>query len=165
MTIFLRDDMLVKAFKIMDSLRQCPSPYTIDHDIWTVFVLLKNSRPIYKVSRLQKQIDEQGYVVFQLYNSESVCWQTIGAPMHFHYFDKESKTLHRYSQPEDILLRFDDFANDITKRPKLGVILDKTQYRVPQYNRVRLLDLLDSFLRTAGIPGALHLKSWKVLWR
>lgn len=42
-----------------------------------------------------------------------------GAPMLFHY-KNGSKDIERYIMPEDFLLDFDDFANDIYKRPEKG---------------------------------------------
>lgn len=45
--------------------------------------------------------------------------KTKDAPMLFH-FKNENKQIERYKMPEDFLLDFDDFSNDIYQRPKHG---------------------------------------------
>ncbi|HMU99362.1 MAG TPA: phytanoyl-CoA dioxygenase family protein [Chitinophagales bacterium] len=50
------------------------------------------------------------------------------APMNFHYFEESSKVVECYRMPEDFLLDFDNFTEDIYKRPTKGELVKEFQY-------------------------------------
>lgn len=50
------------------------------------------------------------------------------APMNFYYYNESQKMVERYKMPENFLLDFDNFAEDIYKRPQKGELVEEFQY-------------------------------------
>lgn len=88
-----------------------------------------------------------------------------GAPMEFHYFDQHEHKLHRYSQPEDFLLRFENFKIDIGEKPKLGNWEEDMDYNVPSYSPKEMVSMLDSFVHKSGKKPQKSSISWRAFFR
>lgn len=72
------------------------------------------------------------------------------APMFFHYQNPETKTLEKYSMPEDFLLGFEDFMNDIFKKPK-GFLMEQVEHEVDYMDTEKLKSKVEFFRTRAGI--------------
>jgi ectoine hydroxylase-related dioxygenase (phytanoyl-CoA dioxygenase family) len=78
--------------------------------------------------------------------------KTKGAPMVFHYYDqkKGAAEVEAFAQEDDFLIRFDNFFEDIFKRPKIGKSLGVKPYRVPKLEAASLQYTVKSMLFAAG---------------
>ena len=72
------------------------------------------------------------------------------APMFFHYQNPETKALEKYSMSEDFLLGFEDFMNDIFKKPK-GFLKEQIEYEVEYMDAEKLKAKVKFFMTRAGI--------------
>ena len=78
--------------------------------------------------------------------------KSIGAPMIFHYKDNSnpSMQIERFSMPENFLIGFENFAQDISLRPKMGNSDGFIDFQVPSYERGELIKLIDGLKTGAG---------------
>jgi hypothetical protein len=80
--------------------------------------------------------------------------KTRDQPMVFYYKDpdKPEDVLECYRQQDDFLISFQNFFEDIRKRPHLGEYLGETAYALPRFEGQQLADLLDKMYASAGWP-------------
>ena len=78
--------------------------------------------------------------------------KTKGAPMIFYFFDQKKGTaeVETFAQEDDFLIRFDNFFEDIFKRPKTGKSLGSKPCKVPQLEAPALEQTVQSMLFRAG---------------
>lgn len=50
------------------------------------------------------------------------------APLHFHYWNKETKVLEKFSMDDDFLFRWEQFHTDIFQRPKFGEAIESEPF-------------------------------------
>lgn len=81
--------------------------------------------------------------------------KTKGAPMMFHYRDsqKNDGRLEVFEMPENFLISFDDFINDIPLRPKMGASKSFINYRLPSPGKDELVKLVAKMRMDAGYPA------------
>lgn len=70
--------------------------------------------------------------------------KSAGAPMIFHYRDLSdpAAAIERFDMPEDFLISFDNFMQDILQRPKMGSSAGHIDARVEPYSREQLAAML-----------------------
>lgn len=70
--------------------------------------------------------------------------KSAGAPMIFHYKDlaNADAAIERFEMPEDFLISFDNFMQDILQRPKMGRSAGYIDARIEPYSRERLAHML-----------------------
>lgn len=66
------------------------------------------------------------------------------APLHFHYWNKETNLLEKFKMDDDFLFRWEQFHTDIFQRPKFGETLETVTFE-PQ------LFTIDQLNKTLGI--------------
>jgi hypothetical protein len=76
--------------------------------------------------------------------------KSSGAQMYFHYKLPDENLLEVFKEDDDFLIRFDNFMQDISERPKLGISVGSKPYKVPQYNREELTKLVHQLKTDAG---------------
>ncbi len=76
--------------------------------------------------------------------------KSAGAQMYFHYKAPEASTLEVFEEHDDFLIRFDNFMEDITQRPKIGKYVGAIAYDLPQYSRDELIELVHTLKTNAG---------------
>lgn len=76
-----------------------------------------------------------------------------GAQMHFHYKVPEKEEVEIFKQDDDFLIRFDNFMEDIGQRPKLGESVGFKPYKLPQYSREELKQLIQKMKKEAGFES------------
>jgi len=76
-----------------------------------------------------------------------------GAQMHFHYKVPEKDEVEIFKQNDDFLIRFDNFMEDIGQRPKLGESVGFKPYKLPQYSREELKQLIQKMKIEAGFES------------
>lgn len=65
-----------------------------------------------------------------------------GAPLIFHYWDKERQQIERFSQDDDFLLRFENFHEAIYRRPTIGESTGFFDYEIPRFSEKEMKGLL-----------------------
>jgi len=76
--------------------------------------------------------------------------KSAGAQMVFHYKVPDKNELEVFEMEDDFLIRFNDFARDISQRPYLGKSISTKRYQLPQPERKELLSLIRQMKRKAG---------------
>lgn len=76
------------------------------------------------------------------------------AQMYFHYKVPEKDELEVFEMNDDFLISFNDFANDIGKRPYLGKSIGFMPYKLPQLNGNELYAKLKEMKVKAGFAMA-----------
>jgi hypothetical protein len=76
------------------------------------------------------------------------------AQMYFHYKVPEKDELEVFEMNDDFLISFNDFANDIGKRPYLGKSIGLMPYKLPQLNGNELYAKLKEMKAKAGFAMA-----------
>lgn len=74
------------------------------------------------------------------------------AQMHFHYKIPDKDELEIFEEDDEFLIRFDNFMEDIGKRPKLGKSIGFKPYKLPEYTREELINLIGKLKVDAGFP-------------
>ncbi|HLP19107.1 MAG TPA: phytanoyl-CoA dioxygenase family protein [Chitinophagales bacterium] len=74
-----------------------------------------------------------------------------GSPMQFNYYneDKPGK-VEVFEMPEEFLISFKDFANDIFRRPYMGESKGYREYKMPQFTREELRKEIKRMKANAG---------------
>ena len=68
-----------------------------------------------------------------------------GAPMIFHYWNKENPNeIEKFNQDDDFLLKFSDFHKDIFKRPQLGESTGKFAFQKQQASEQEIHNLIQN---------------------
>ena len=67
-----------------------------------------------------------------------------GAPMWFHYLNKENGKVERYLMPEDFLISFDNFYEDIFKQPN-GKFLEEVSFEINPLPSAEVKKLVEYF--------------------
>ncbi len=78
--------------------------------------------------------------------------KSAGAQMYFHYKNPNigMDELEVFEEDDDFLLRFENFAEDIANRPKLGRSKGFIPYKLPQYSGNELYELVKKMKSSAG---------------
>lgn len=76
--------------------------------------------------------------------------KSAGAQMYFHYKVPGKDELEVFEMPDDFLISFKDFANDIGNRPYLGKSTGTIPYRFPLQTKEQLVVLLRDMKQAAG---------------
>jgi hypothetical protein len=76
-----------------------------------------------------------------------------GAQMHFHYKVSDKDEVEIFKEEDDFLIRFDNFMEDIGQRPKLGESVGFKPYKLPQYSREELKQLIHKMKIEAGFQS------------
>ncbi len=76
--------------------------------------------------------------------------KSAGAQMNFHYKIPGENTLEVFQENDDFLIRFDNFMQDISQRPKIGESVGTIPYSLPQYSREELIKLIRELKTNAG---------------
>ena len=83
--------------------------------------------------------------------------KTKDEPMRFYYKDqyKNEDTLEMYAMNEDFLIKFDNFIQDIFRKPKYGQFVKTIDYKLPRPNKEELNKMIHQFLQISGYqkPG------------
>lgn len=77
-----------------------------------------------------------------------------GAQMYFHYKEPDKNELEVFEMNDDFLIRFNDFANDIGKRPYLGKSIGFIPYELPRLSQEKLYAKLKEMKESAGFEMA-----------
>jgi hypothetical protein len=72
------------------------------------------------------------------------------AQMYFHYKDPNEDVLEVFKQEDDFLLRFDNFIEDISQRPKRGESIGFKEFKLPSYSEQELHAKIKSLKKAAG---------------
>lgn len=72
------------------------------------------------------------------------------AQMYFHYKLPEEDKLEVFEENDDFLIRFENFMEDIGKRPQLGESIGFKSYKLPEYSRDELIKLVSKMKIDAG---------------
>lgn len=72
------------------------------------------------------------------------------AQMYFHFKLPEEDKLEVFKEDDDFLIRFENFAEDIGQRPKLGTSVGFKDYKLPTYSREELKKLISTLKTNAG---------------
>lgn len=76
--------------------------------------------------------------------------KSTGSQMFFHYKLPNEDKLEIFEEDDDFLLRFDNFAEDIFQRPKLGESIGFMDYKLPSYTDEELYKKIKSLKEAAG---------------
>lgn len=76
-----------------------------------------------------------------------------GAQMHFHYKIPNEDEVEIFKEDDDFLIRFDNFMEEIGQRPKLGESVGFKPYKLPQYERGELQQLIAKMKQEAGFES------------
>lgn len=76
--------------------------------------------------------------------------KSAGAQMYFHFKVPGKDELEVFQQDDDFLISFENFAEDIGQRPKLGKSVGFIPYQLPQYKDEELLVLIAKMKTSAG---------------
>ncbi|MGE0636367.1 MAG: phytanoyl-CoA dioxygenase family protein [Bacteroidia bacterium] len=84
-----------------------------------------------------------------------------GAPMLFYYKNPDKQNeLELFTMDENFLIRFDNFFQDIFKRPEHGMFIKNVAYTLPQFSAQELEILVNKMLNNAGYKKAITEKSF-----
>jgi len=72
------------------------------------------------------------------------------AQMYFHYKVPGEDKLEIFKENDDFLIRFENFMEDIGKRPQLGESIGFKSYKLPEYSRDELIKLVSEMKVNAG---------------
>lgn len=73
-----------------------------------------------------------------------------GAPMWFHYLNKENGKIEKYLMPEDFLISFENFYEDIFKKPK-GEFLENVDFDFQPLTQAEVKEKVKHFQFRGGI--------------
>lgn len=78
--------------------------------------------------------------------------KTKDAQMIFHYKDKDSKddSIEKFEMDDDFFIRFENFFEDIYKRPVVGKSIGKINYSIPMLSGIELNNLIKKMKKDAG---------------
>lgn len=76
--------------------------------------------------------------------------KSTGSQMYFHYKHPHEDKLEVFKEDDDFLLRFDNFAEDIMQRPKLGESVGFKDYKLPAYTDEELYQKIKMLKESAG---------------
>lgn len=76
--------------------------------------------------------------------------KSSGAQMVFHYKIPNKNELEVFEQEDDFLIKFDNFFEDIGKRPKNGKSIGFIPYELPNYDRDKLVQAIAEMKKNAG---------------
>ena len=76
--------------------------------------------------------------------------KSANAQMYFHYKVPDKNELEVFEMEDDFLIRFTDFAKDISQRPYLGKSIGLKPYQLPQPERKELIELIRQIKQKAG---------------
>lgn len=87
-----------------------------------------------------------------------------GAQMYFYYKDHNSdkNELEVFEQEDDFLLRFENFFEEISQRPKNGKSIGYISYKLPQLNRKDLYDKIKEMKTSAGFEMKTSFNDFKI---
>lgn len=76
--------------------------------------------------------------------------------MIFYYRDNlnPSAQIEKFSMPENFLIGFENFMEDISKRPKMGSSVCFIDFKLPVFDRNELIKLIDELKSEAGFRSA-----------
>jgi len=75
-----------------------------------------------------------------------------GAQMYFHYKVPEDDQLEIFAMDDDFLISFENFAEDIHRRPYLGKSIGFKPYESPMLERQDLIQTIEKVTKNAGHP-------------
>ena len=79
--------------------------------------------------------------------------KSAGAQMYFHYKTPDKDELEVFEMPDDFLIRFEDFANDIGNRPYLGKSVGFKPYTLPRLKGIELAQKISHMKKIAGFKN------------